>query len=54
MPLYVYEAKEEGKGCPKCNGQFEVMQHLADSPLSVCPDCGSPVRRVIQAPGLAH
>ena len=54
MPLYVYEAKEEGRGCPKCNGQFEVMQHLADSPLSVCPDCGSPVHRVIQAPGLAH
>lgn len=54
MPVYVYEAKEPGKGCPKCRGGFEVSQHLAEAKLTRCPQCGAEVFRVIQAPGLAH
>ena len=54
MPLYVYEAKDSAKSCAKCRGGFEITQSLKDDKLSVCPDCGSPIYRVIQAPGLTH
>ena len=54
MPLYVYEAKDAKKGCVKCRAGFEITQSLKDEKLSVCPDCGSPIYRVIQAPGLTH
>lgn len=54
MPLYVYEAKDPKKGCPTCRASFEVTQSLKDDKLTVCPDCGSEIYRVIQAPGLTH
>ena len=52
MPLYVYEAK--GKGCARCGGGFEISQSIKEPKLTVCPDCGAPVVRVIQAPALGH
>ena len=54
MPIYVYEANEPEKGCAKCRSGFEISQHLTEARLTACPDCGTPVYRVIQAPGLAH
>lgn len=54
MPLYVYEAVDAAKSCDKCRSGFEISQRLADPKLETCPDCGSPVLRVIQAPGLGH
>lgn len=54
MPIYVYEAKDPAKGCPKCAAGFEVAQSIKDDRLVSCPDCGAPVFRVIQAPGLTH
>ena len=54
MPTYVYEAKEQGKGCVKCRGGFEIIQSLKDEKLTACPDCGAEIYRVIQAPGLTH
>ena len=54
MPLYIYEAVEPEKGCAKCRGGFEVSQSIKDDKLTVCPDCGAKILRVIQAPGLAH
>ncbi len=39
MPTYVYQ-------CETC-GQFEQWQSFKDAPLTACPTCGSPVRRVI-------
>ena len=54
MPIYVYEAKEEGTGCVKCRSGFEVRQSLKEDRLTTCPDCGVPICRVIQAPGLTH
>lgn len=54
MPLYVYEAKEKSLSCEKCREGFEITQRLSDARLSVCPKCGSPIYRVIQAPGLTH
>lgn len=54
MPVYVYEAKEADRSCGKCRNGFEITQSLKDERLTVCPDCGAPVFRVIQAPGLGH
>ena len=54
MPIYVYEPEDPAKGCGRCRGGFEVMQSLRDERLTRCPECGAPVVRVIQAPGLTH
>lgn len=54
MPLYVYQAEDEAKSCAKCKDSFEIVQPLADPRLTHCPDCGSPIYKVIGAPGLAH
>ncbi len=54
MPTYVYEAKDPKKACATCRASFEVVQRLADEALTTCPQCGAPIYRVIQAPGLAH
>lgn len=54
MPLYVYEAKEPERGCERCRRGFEITQSLAEPHLTTCPDCGAPIYRVIQAPGLTH
>ena len=54
MPMYVYEAKEGAKGCAKCRAGFEIAQSINDPKLTACPDCGGPIFRVIQAPGLGH
>ena len=40
MPVYEYE-------CKKCNKVFEVQQKIADAPLSDCPDCHAPVRKLM-------
>jgi hypothetical protein len=45
MPIYVYEiVKPDGTGGEK----FEIKQHMVDPPLTVHPESGEPVRRVIQ------
>ena len=54
MPIYVYEAEDPKSGCDKCRAGFEVRQSLNDERLARCTECGAPVRRVIQAPALAH
>ncbi len=35
MPIYEYQ-------CQACNEQLEVMQKMADAPLTECPQCGKP------------
>lgn len=54
MPLYIYESADPKIGCAKCRGGFEVSQSIKDDRLTVCPDCGAAVCRIIQAPGLTH
>lgn len=44
MPTYLYE-------CKKC-GRFEKFQKITENPLRECPECSSPVRRIIGAPGI--
>ncbi|THB68173.1 MAG: zinc ribbon domain-containing protein [Desulfovibrio sp.] len=47
MPLYEYEHMET----PCDLGQvFEISQPLADEPLTACPKCGGPVRKLLSAP----
>lgn len=45
MPTYAYR----GIQCPH---EFETHQSFADDPLTECVECGEPVRRVIQLPGI--
>jgi len=54
MPIYQYEACDPKKSCPKCKDGFEFAQSINDDRLTTCPDCGSPVLRVICAPALGH
>ncbi|NLZ16418.1 MAG: zinc ribbon domain-containing protein [Desulfobulbaceae bacterium] len=42
MPIYEYE-------CNQCDKTLEVSQSIKDAPLSTCPDCGQPVRKLISA-----
>jgi len=47
MPIYVYEVVlPDGRG----GEQFEVMQKMADAPLTKHPETGQPVRRVFGEP----
>jgi len=45
MPIYSYK-------CTKCDHHFEVRQRFSDDPLTECPVCGSPVRKVITPVGI--
>ncbi len=47
MPLYVY-APLSGN-CEQCQGQFEIMQRLAEDKLTFCPTCKQPCERQICA-----
>jgi putative FmdB family regulatory protein len=40
MPLYEYR-------CDSCDKVREVMQKFSDAPLSNCPDCQSPVQKLM-------
>lgn len=58
MPFYTYQANTEEKSCEKCHDGFDVLQRLNADPLERCPECESPVKKVISAPnvvsGKAH
>lgn len=47
MPTYVYEPLNERKSCKICRDGFETEQSMKDNALRKCPECGSPVKRVI-------
>lgn len=51
MPTYEY-APLEPPGCALCCYGFERLQHLDEAPLTHCPACGQPVRRVLGAPAV--
>ncbi len=40
MPVYEYE-------CKQCDKVFEVQQKISEKPLSQCPECQSPVKKLI-------
>ncbi|MGQ9570794.1 MAG: FmdB family zinc ribbon protein [Thermodesulfovibrionales bacterium] len=40
MPIYEYE-------CPSCGKHYELMQRFSDDPMSICPECGGHVHKLI-------
>ncbi|MGW0995429.1 FmdB family zinc ribbon protein [Streptomyces sp. NPDC002520] len=45
MPTYQYQCKECGEG-------LEAVQKFTDDPLTVCPNCGGPLKKVFSAVGI--
>ena len=45
MPIYEYELCD-GQ-CELCDGRFTLRQPLSAAPLTHCPTCQKPVRKVI-------
>ncbi len=45
MPTYEYACKE-------CGHTFEIVQSFHDDPLTVCPECGGPLRKVFAPPAI--
>ncbi len=45
MPTYSYR-------CDTCGHQFDAVQRFSDAALTECPECGAPIRRVIQPVGV--
>src|ERR1700730_4991931 len=46
MPTYEY-------ACKKCKKHLEVVQSFKDDPLTTCPNCGGPLRKVFGAIGIS-
>ena len=45
MPLYEYQ-------CESCAHRFERIQKFSDPPVDTCPQCGSPVRKLLSSPAI--
>ena len=45
MPTYEYL-------CRTCSHRFETWQKMTEEPLSICPECGGHIRRVLYAAGV--
>ena len=45
MPLYEY-------ACESCGHRFERIQKFSDPPVSECPKCGQPVRKLLSSPAI--
>jgi putative FmdB family regulatory protein len=45
MPKYEY-------ACKSCGERLEVMQSFTDDPLTECPACGGPLRKVFSVPAI--
>jgi putative FmdB family regulatory protein len=42
MPIYEY-------GCSECGEQIEVFQKISDEPLTLCPDCGGELSKLVSS-----
>jgi len=45
LPTYEYH-------CDSCDENFDVVQSFHDDPLTACPTCGAPVRKVFGSVGI--
>jgi predicted nucleic acid-binding Zn ribbon protein len=45
MPTYIYETLPSNPG--EAPRRFEIIQKMSDDPLTVDPETGQPVRRVV-------
>lgn len=54
MPVYEYSAENTNKSCSFCQNGFECARRLAEAPLTQCPQCGAPVRKLISRVALGR
>ena len=52
MPIYEYIPLEEKRSCAFCRSGFEEVRRLSDPPLTQCPRCGAPIKKIISLPSL--
>lgn len=52
MPIYEYQAKDPYAACATCAQPFERYHHRGEAALTACPDCGTPVVKLISAPSV--
>ncbi len=45
MPTYEYL-------CQACSHRFETWQKMTEDPLTICPECGGHIRRVLYPAGI--
>ena len=45
MPTYGYQ-------CTQCKHEFQVFQSMNDDPVSTCPECSAPVKRLLYPVGV--
>lgn len=45
MPTYSYACKE-------CGNKFDAVQSFSDDPLTECPQCGGPLRKLFNSVGV--
>jgi len=45
MPIYEYKATE--KSCDYCRDGFEIRQSINAKPLSKCPKCQAPIKKLV-------
>lgn len=45
MPTYQYR-------CKACTNELEAFQKFTDDPLTICPDCGGPLRKLFGNVGI--
>ena len=45
MPTYEYL-------CQACSHRFETWQKMTENPLTICPECGGHIRRVLYPAGI--
>jgi len=47
MPIYEYELTDGD--CSACGGKFTLMRPLSAAPLTQCPACKKPIRKIISS-----
>ena len=47
MPIYHYIAENPEEGCPRCRSGFDLRRPIDRAPLTNCPLCKKPVRKVL-------
>jgi len=47
MPIYGYE-------CGQCGHRLEVLQSISEARLTVCPECGGPLRKLLYPVGTIY
>ena len=54
MPTYEYEAADPAHACDTCRSGFELVRTLQAPPVTECPGCHAPVRKLISAPAIGR